>query len=67
MVILCYDRFLALGWHLEEIHVTWALLEKKRTILWTCTKIHEEVLFSERGDGIASIKRSRRDLSGDGV
>ncbi|GJZ61754.1 retrovirus-related pol polyprotein from transposon TNT 1-94 [Tanacetum coccineum] len=27
----CYDRFLALGWHLEEIHVTWAHLEKKRT------------------------------------
>nr|GEV70265.1 hypothetical protein [Tanacetum cinerariifolium] len=25
--------FLALGWHLEEIHVTWAHLEKKRTRL----------------------------------
>ncbi|GJW69158.1 reverse transcriptase domain-containing protein [Tanacetum coccineum] len=31
-------RFLALGWHLEEIHVTWAHLEKKRTRLRTYTK-----------------------------
>ncbi|GKA19921.1 hypothetical protein Tco_0699836, partial [Tanacetum coccineum] len=61
------EVFLALGWHLEEIHVTWAHLEKKRTRLRTCTKIHQEVLFSERGDGVASIKRRRRDLSGDGV
>nr|GEW55770.1 hypothetical protein [Tanacetum cinerariifolium] len=60
-------RFLALGWHFEEIHMTWAHLEKKRTRLRTCTKIHQEVLFSERGDGVASIKRRRRDLSGDGV
>ncbi|GJW48120.1 hypothetical protein Tco_0079766 [Tanacetum coccineum] len=30
--------FLALGWHLEEIHVTWAHLEKKRTRLQTYTK-----------------------------
>ncbi|GJY75772.1 MAK10-like protein [Tanacetum coccineum] len=56
-----------LGWNLEEIHVTWAHLEKKRTRLCTCTKIHQEVLFSERRDGVASIKRRRRDLSGDGV
>ncbi|GKC39567.1 hypothetical protein Tco_1051951, partial [Tanacetum coccineum] len=53
--------FLALGWHLEKIHVTWAHLEKKRTRLQTCTKIHQEVLFSELGDGVASIKRRRRD------
>ncbi|GKE24538.1 hypothetical protein Tco_1436050, partial [Tanacetum coccineum] len=59
--------FLALGWHLEEIHVTWAHLEKKRTILRTCTKIHQEVWFSECGDGVAGIKRRRHDLSGDGV
>nr|GEX07103.1 hypothetical protein [Tanacetum cinerariifolium] len=30
--------FLEFGWHLEEIHVTWAHLEKKRTRLWTYTK-----------------------------
>ncbi|GJX48985.1 hypothetical protein Tco_0275830 [Tanacetum coccineum] len=59
--------FETLGWHLEEIHVTWAHLEKKRTRLRTYTKIHQEVLFSERGDGVRSTKRHRHDLSGDGV
>ncbi|GKE40675.1 zinc finger, CCHC-type containing protein, partial [Tanacetum coccineum] len=34
--------FLALEWHLEEIHVTWAHLEKKRTKLRTYTKSLEE-------------------------
>ncbi|GJU30725.1 hypothetical protein Tco_1174314 [Tanacetum coccineum] len=34
--------FLALGWHLEEIHVTWAHLEKKRTRLRLYTKYLEE-------------------------
>ncbi|GKC28235.1 hypothetical protein Tco_1035529, partial [Tanacetum coccineum] len=56
-----------LGWHLEEIYVTWAHLEKKQTRLRTCTKIYQEVLFTERGDDIAGIKRRRRDLYGDGV
>ncbi|GJV75514.1 hypothetical protein Tco_1507098 [Tanacetum coccineum] len=36
------EVFLALGWHLEEIHVTWAHLEKKRTRLRTYTKSLEE-------------------------
>ncbi|GKA65369.1 reverse transcriptase domain-containing protein [Tanacetum coccineum] len=57
----------SLGWHLEEIHVTWAHLEKKLTRLRTCTKIHQEVLFSKHGDGVAGIKRRRRDLSGDDI
>ncbi|GKC93172.1 hypothetical protein Tco_1158614, partial [Tanacetum coccineum] len=35
-------RFLALGWHLEEIHVAGAHLEKKRTRLRTYTKSLEE-------------------------
>ncbi|GKB48136.1 hypothetical protein Tco_0898889, partial [Tanacetum coccineum] len=30
-------------------------------------QIHEEVLFTEHGDGIAVIKRRRRDLSSDNV
>ncbi|GJU40537.1 reverse transcriptase domain-containing protein [Tanacetum coccineum] len=34
--------FLALGWHLEEIHMTWAHLEKKRTRLRTYTKSLKE-------------------------
>ncbi|GJZ85677.1 zinc finger, CCHC-type containing protein [Tanacetum coccineum] len=29
-------------------------------------QIHEEILFSERGDGVAGIKRRRRDPSSDG-
>ncbi|GJW89451.1 hypothetical protein Tco_0164791 [Tanacetum coccineum] len=36
-------RFLALGWHLEEIHVTWAHLEKKWTRPRTYTKSLEEL------------------------
>ncbi|GKB08538.1 reverse transcriptase domain-containing protein [Tanacetum coccineum] len=32
------EVFLALRWHLEEIHVTWAHLENKRTRLRTYTK-----------------------------
>ncbi|GJY46506.1 hypothetical protein Tco_0435569, partial [Tanacetum coccineum] len=35
--------FLALRWNLEEIHVTWAHLEKKRTRLWTYTKSLEDL------------------------
>ncbi|GJU67956.1 hypothetical protein Tco_1254215 [Tanacetum coccineum] len=30
-------------------------------------QIHEEILFLERGDGVAGIKRRRRDPSSDGV
>ncbi|GJR29858.1 hypothetical protein Tco_1106090 [Tanacetum coccineum] len=30
-------------------------------------QIHKEVLFIERGDGVAGIKRRHRDLSSDGV
>ncbi|GKG41510.1 hypothetical protein Tco_0473261, partial [Tanacetum coccineum] len=52
--------FLALGWHLKEIHVTSDHLEKKRTRL-------RRIMFLERGDGATSTKRRRRDLFGDGV
>nr|GEW79547.1 reverse transcriptase domain-containing protein [Tanacetum cinerariifolium] len=37
-----YNGFLALGWHLEETHVTWVHLEKKRIRLRTYTKSLEE-------------------------
>ncbi|GJR54346.1 hypothetical protein Tco_1404867 [Tanacetum coccineum] len=30
-------------------------------------QIHEEILFSERGEGVAGIKRRHRDPSSDGV
>ncbi|GJT65967.1 hypothetical protein Tco_1017447 [Tanacetum coccineum] len=38
-----YTLFRALGWHLEEIHVTWAHLEKKRTRLRLYTIYLEEL------------------------
>nr|GEZ63258.1 transposase, Ptta/En/Spm, transposase, Tnp1/En/Spm-like protein [Tanacetum cinerariifolium] len=41
--------------------------KKKQKRLRTYIKIHQEVLFSERGDGVAGIKRRRRDPSFDGV
>ncbi|GJZ00958.1 hypothetical protein Tco_0518919 [Tanacetum coccineum] len=37
------EVFVALGWNLEEIHVTCAHLEKKRTRLRLYTKNHEEL------------------------
>ncbi|GJR01176.1 hypothetical protein Tco_0524160 [Tanacetum coccineum] len=37
----------ALGWLLEEIHVTWALLEKKRTRLQLYTKSLEENAYNQ--------------------
>ncbi|GKC24352.1 hypothetical protein Tco_1026502 [Tanacetum coccineum] len=43
--------YLAFGRHLEEIHVTWAHLEKKRTRLRTYTNISQE-FYSEAGDGV---------------
>ncbi|GKC73266.1 hypothetical protein Tco_1119149, partial [Tanacetum coccineum] len=56
-----------LGWHLEEKHVTWAHLEKKRTRLQTYTKSLEELLFTKRGDDVTAITRCRRNLSSDDV
>ncbi|GJX66352.1 MAK10-like protein [Tanacetum coccineum] len=46
----------ALGWLLEEIHVTWAQLEKKRTRLRLYTKYLEEI-HTEHGDGVANYAR----------
>ncbi|GJR38764.1 DEAD-box ATP-dependent RNA helicase 57 [Tanacetum coccineum] len=44
--VIIGTKFLALGWNLEEIHVTWAHLEKKRTRIRLYTKNHEE-LFTQ--------------------
>ncbi|GJU81095.1 hypothetical protein Tco_1283460 [Tanacetum coccineum] len=33
----------------------------------TCTRFHQEVLFSESRDDVTGIKQHRHDLSGDGV
>ncbi|GJT01953.1 hypothetical protein Tco_0823122 [Tanacetum coccineum] len=39
-------RYFSFGRHLEELHVTWAHLEKKRTRLRTYTNIDQEFLYS---------------------
>ncbi|GJY19011.1 hypothetical protein Tco_0390502 [Tanacetum coccineum] len=41
-----YTLFQALGWLLEEIHVTWAHLRKKQTRLRLYTKSLEEYAYS---------------------
>ncbi|GJS10280.1 hypothetical protein Tco_0367076 [Tanacetum coccineum] len=38
-------RYLAFGRHLEEIHVTWAHLEKKCTRLWTYTNNSQDYVL----------------------
>ncbi|GJY56034.1 hypothetical protein Tco_0455149 [Tanacetum coccineum] len=40
------DVYFSFGRHLEELHVTWAHLEKKRTRLRTYTNIDQEFLYS---------------------
>ncbi|GJW62402.1 hypothetical protein Tco_0111737 [Tanacetum coccineum] len=47
MVGLDIDEvYLAFGRHLEELHVTWAHLEKKRTRLRTYTNISQDYVLS---------------------
>ncbi|GKD17232.1 hypothetical protein Tco_1206390, partial [Tanacetum coccineum] len=57
--------FLALGWHLKEIHVAWAHLEKKWTRLRLYTKSFEETMHTGRGDGVAITKRQGQDFHND--
>ncbi|GJY66037.1 hypothetical protein Tco_0468275, partial [Tanacetum coccineum] len=59
--------FLALRWHLEENHVTWAHSEKKRTRLRLYTSYLEETVHTGRGDGVADFKRRRQDFQSDDV
>ncbi|GKF94365.1 hypothetical protein Tco_0284065, partial [Tanacetum coccineum] len=58
--------FLALGLLLEEAHMTWAHLEKKRTRLQTYTKSLED-FCKQWLETATSIKRCHRDLYSDGV
>ncbi|GJW85223.1 hypothetical protein Tco_0158368 [Tanacetum coccineum] len=53
----------AFGWLLEEIHVTWAQLEKKQTRLRLYTNYLEEK-HTVRGDGVANYKRRRQSYQG---
>ncbi|GJU43985.1 zinc finger, CCHC-type containing protein [Tanacetum coccineum] len=59
--------FLALGWHLEGIHVTWGSFGEETDEITDLHQILEEILLTERGNGIASIKRRRHDPSSNGV
>nr|GEZ57524.1 hypothetical protein [Tanacetum cinerariifolium] len=59
--------FLALGWHLEEIHVTWAHLEKKMDKTTALHQVSGRTALTELGDGVASIKRRHRDFQSDGI
>ncbi|GJX93499.1 hypothetical protein Tco_0348085 [Tanacetum coccineum] len=40
---------------------------EKTDMITDLHRIHEEVLFTESGDGVAGIKRRRLDVSSDGV
>ncbi|GJS45467.1 zinc finger, CCHC-type containing protein [Tanacetum coccineum] len=61
----------------DEVFSTWMAFEENIRNLGTfgeetdkitdLHQIHEEVLFTEREDGVVSIKRRRRELSSDGV
>ncbi|GJS36537.1 hypothetical protein Tco_0534919 [Tanacetum coccineum] len=57
--------YFSLGRHLEELHVTWAHLEKKQTSLRTYTNIDQEFLYSgwrrcHRYNVMPSPRRSRQ-------
>ncbi|GJX22398.1 hypothetical protein Tco_0226843 [Tanacetum coccineum] len=54
-------RLLELGWHLEEIHVTWEHLGKERMRLRLYTKNYEEKR-TVHGDGVSIRKRRRLNL-----
>ncbi|GKE87092.1 hypothetical protein Tco_1564567, partial [Tanacetum coccineum] len=43
-----------LGWNLEEIHMTWANLEKKRARLQLYTQVDEE-LFSQTVETVSEL------------
>ncbi|GJX38820.1 zinc finger, CCHC-type containing protein [Tanacetum coccineum] len=51
------EVFLALGWHLKEIHVTWAHLEKKRTRLRTYTKSLEDLCIQTESRVLGAVVR----------
>ncbi|GJY37145.1 hypothetical protein Tco_0422523 [Tanacetum coccineum] len=62
-------RFLALGWHLEEIHVTWAHLEKKQKRLRLYTKSLKklytksvEMVSRVSSDGVRTFEVTASDI-----
>ncbi|GJT22027.1 MAK10-like protein [Tanacetum coccineum] len=59
-------QILTLGLLLEEIHATWAQLEKKRTKIRLYTNYFKEI-HTERGDGVAIYKRWRPKIASEGI
>ncbi|GKB25240.1 hypothetical protein Tco_0864641 [Tanacetum coccineum] len=51
----------------DELHVTWAHLEKKQTRLQTNTKTLEDLCSQNLGDGVTSHTRRRHNSSSDDV
>ncbi|GKC47080.1 hypothetical protein Tco_1064802 [Tanacetum coccineum] len=54
------ESVVSLGWLLEETHVTWAHLEKKRTRLQLYTKSDEENSYIVAGDGVTVFREGVR-------
>ncbi|GJV65833.1 hypothetical protein Tco_1476661 [Tanacetum coccineum] len=52
-----FDEFLAFEWHLKDLHVTWAHLEKKRTRLLTYTKSLRRKAFRAWRRRMDSLRR----------
>ncbi|GKD17553.1 hypothetical protein Tco_1206711, partial [Tanacetum coccineum] len=59
--------YFAFGRHLEEIHVTWAHLEKKRIRLRNQHQDSSRFEVLEPGDGVTIYARCRHTSSSDGV
>ncbi|GJX46971.1 hypothetical protein Tco_0272161, partial [Tanacetum coccineum] len=67
----------SVSWAFDEVFSTWMAFRGNTRDLGSfgeemdeITDLHqilEEMLLTERGDGVASIKQHRRDLAGDGV
>ncbi|GJR70740.1 hypothetical protein Tco_0016805 [Tanacetum coccineum] len=61
------ERYFSFGRHLDELHVTWAHLEKKRTRLRTNTKTLEDLCSQSLETTSLAIHLRRHNSSSDGV
>ncbi|GKD22962.1 hypothetical protein Tco_1224665 [Tanacetum coccineum] len=61
------EVYFLFGRHLDELYVTWAHLEKKRTRLWTNTKTLEDLCSQSLETGVTSYTRCRHNSSSDDV
>ncbi|GJU73191.1 hypothetical protein Tco_1264596 [Tanacetum coccineum] len=60
--VIVYSTWMAFGGNTCDL----GSFGEKTNKITDLHQIHEEVLFTEHGDGVAGIKRCRRDLSSDG-